>query len=140
RFLHRIRMLSPGPPLQTSSQAPPFSTSSQAARDHDGEPSPTMGAREPDARAGGAAWPGARLFAGRPTSALPPTGAEPGITFPPSGVDLLGEGLLAGAEGGVAAVDRPDGVPARDRERAPEARLAVGVERHPRHHRVAHEE
>jgi hypothetical protein len=33
---------------------------------------PTAGAREHDARAGGAAWPGARLFAERPTSASPP--------------------------------------------------------------------
>src|SRR3954447_21561075 len=69
-----------------------------------------------------------------------PAGEEEEVSLPASRVDLLDEGLLAGVESGVAAVDRPDGVPARDREGAPEARLAVGIERHPRHHRVAHEE
>src|SRR3954471_4403646 len=75
-----------------------------------------------------------------PDLRVAPAGAEQGVPLPTSRVDLLGEGLLAGAEGGVAAVDRPDGVPARDREGAPEARLPVAIERHPRHHRVAHEE
>src|SRR5262249_10316726 len=53
---------------------------------------------------------------------------------------LLGEGLRAGGEVGVAAVDRADGVQARDREEACEPRVTVGVERDARHHRVAHQE
>src|SRR5262249_57954042 len=65
-----------------------------------------------------------------------PTRAEPGVSLPASWVDLLGEGLGAGVEGGVAAVDGPDGEPPRAREGAPEARLAVRIERHPRHHRA----
>src|SRR5262249_2787934 len=62
-----------------------------------------------------------------------PAAADDGVGLSPSrSVDLLGEGLRAGGEVGVAAVDRAHGVHARDREEACEARLAVGVEREAR--------
>ncbi len=71
----------------------------------------------------GRAMPPGRPLDSAP-SARPPLYARrcgTGRASPPSRVDLLGERLLAGAEGGVAAVDRPDVVPARDREGAPDA-------------------
>ena len=53
-----------------------------------------------------------------PALRFAPAGAEQGVSLPASPVDLLGEGLRAGVEGGVAAVDRPDGELARDARRS----------------------
>src|SRR5262245_12574454 len=51
-----------------------------------------------------------------------------------------GEGLCAGGEVSIATVDRPDGKQPRAREDAPDARVAVGIERDSRHRLLAHEE
>src|SRR5262245_42640598 len=82
-----------------------------------------------------------------PNVDVPPTASVPMMVMsfsplPPrmATSQSSGEGLCAGGEVSIATVDRPDGQQPRAREDAPDARLAVGIERESRHHLLAHEE